>query len=241
MALLCSERESGGPYNYYEQSNLHPTVLFPPSYFKTVVAVPSAEGEESTSSAGSPAGTYVVSREESPRLGQHRGTCEKERKEVAVLRRQNEALRCVDALDNVCGQLFSLPICVVLVYGDSVCQNPFTLGSSVRCRYLANPRPKNKIWICVRGGCARQNTYVTCAIISILAHATQFNPLSQHSAMFVALRFCSYAHLWNISCCSEVQCRIGASQKAWRSARRFPLAAIVRSNITACAYRGQEC
>ena len=115
MALLCSERESGGPSNYYEQSNLHPTVLFPPSYFKTVVAVPSAEGEESTSSAGSPAGTYVVSREESPRLGKHRVTCEKERKEVAVLRRQNEALRCVGALEtfyNVCGHT-SVAILVV--------------------------------------------------------------------------------------------------------------------------------
>ena len=36
-----------------------------------------------------------------------------------------------------------------------------------------------------RGGCARRNNYVTCAIISILAHATQFNPLSQHLSVFV--------------------------------------------------------
>ena len=33
--------------------------------------------------------------------------------------------------------------------------------------------------------CARRNNYVTCAIISILAHATQFNPLSQHLSIFV--------------------------------------------------------
>ena len=37
----------------------------------------------------------------------------------------------------------------------------------------------------VRGGCARRNNYLTCAIISILAHATQFNPLSQHLSIFV--------------------------------------------------------
>ena len=37
----------------------------------------------------------------------------------------------------------------------------------------------------LRGGCARRNNYVTCAIISILAHATQFNPLSQHLSVFV--------------------------------------------------------
>ena len=36
-----------------------------------------------------------------------------------------------------------------------------------------------------RGGCARPDNYVTCAIISILAHATQFNPLSQHLSIFV--------------------------------------------------------
>ena len=81
-----------------------------------------------------------------------------------------------------------------------------------------------------------RGNYVTCATISILAHATQFNPLSQHLCR--TLRFCSYAHLWNISCCSEVQCRIRTSQKAWRSAR---LAAVVKSKISACAYRGQEC
>ena len=70
------------------------------------------------------------------------------------------------------------------------------------------------------------------------------NPVQPAESAFVSirtLRSCSYAHLWNISCCSEVQCRIGTSQKAWRSARRFPLAASVKSNISACAYRGQEC
>ena len=30
-----------------------------------------------------------------------------------------------------------------------------------------------------------RNNYVTCAIMSILAHATQFNPLSQHLSIFV--------------------------------------------------------
>ena len=31
----------------------------------------------------------------------------------------------------------------------------------------------------------QRTNYITCAIISILAHATQFNPLSQHLSIFV--------------------------------------------------------
>ena len=96
---------------------------------------------------------------------------------------------------------------------------------------------QKRVWAGGRGGCARRNNYITCAIISIL------DPVQPAESAFVnirTLRFCSYAHLWNISCCSEIQCRIGTSQKAWRSARRFPLAAIVKANISACAYRGQR-
>ena len=81
-------------------------------------------------------------------------------------------------------------------------------------------------------------------IITSRAPSFLYSPTQPSESAFVSirtLRSCSYAHLWNISCCSEIQCRIGTSQKAWRSARRFPLAAIVKSNISACAYRGQEC
>ena len=75
----------------------------------------------------------------------------------------------------------------------------------------------------------------------ILSIIYMVQPAKSASVNIRTLHFCSYAHLWNISCCSEVQCMIGTSQKAWRSAWRFPLAAIVKSNISACAYLGQEC
>ena len=86
---------------------------------------------------------------------------------------------------------------------------------------------------------------VTCAQFTSRAPSLLYSPTqpsSESASVNIrTLRFCSYAHLWNISCCSEIQCRIGTSQKAWRSAQRFPLAASVKSNISACAYRGQEC
>ena len=55
-------------------------------------------------------------------------------------------------------------------------------GRGLDCSF---PDPSHMGKGLVRGGCARRNNYVTCAIISIFAHATQFNPLSQHLSIFV--------------------------------------------------------
>ena len=50
----------------------------------------------------------------------------------------------------------------------------------------------------------------------------------KHTVYASAIRYtCAYKFTARVK--SRAQCRIGTSQKAWRSARRFPLAATVKS------------
>ena len=50
----------------------------------------------------------------------------------------------------------------------------------------------------------------------------------KHTVYASAIRYtCAYKFTARVK--SRAQCRIGTSQKAWRSARRFPLAKLVRA------------